>query len=195
MDAAPGWRHNLEGMGTDPMKAAIAGAWNEINTVVETQCELVPPRECSSDMCNNPAVICSARETGGALTPLDEFLCASCAQWEVERTFWSPGWAGRDPRIYLAYVLAGLCVCVDTGDDGPPPRAADARARGDRGATTTRPGLCRSFWTPWSPHADTHVARPPGALLQGPGSPIRALMTPSVTGVSPKAPDARRFRP
>ncbi len=162
MDAAPGWRHNLEGMGTDPMKAAIAGAWNEINTVVETQCELVPPRECSSDMCNNPAVICSARETGGALTPLDEFLCASCAQWEVERAFLSPGWAGRDPRIYLAYVLAGLCVCVDTGDDGPPPLQMLARE-----ATEVRRRLDQAF---------AEVFGRPGPRTPTPTSPdLRAL--------------------
>ena len=109
----PHRRHRME---PDPMKVAIAETWRRVDGTLGLLEPLLPLRPCSSGMCTEFAVIATAREAnaGPAVTPLYGALCSQCAKWESERASLSLSWVGRDPRIYLAYARAGLCICVDT---------------------------------------------------------------------------------
>ncbi len=98
------------------MDAAIRAAWEAAEEAMQSAPLVQPRQTCCRSMCDEPGVMQLATEGGGparpSVTPLAGVVCLNCAGWEVVSASLSSGWAGRDPRIYLAYAKAGLCVSV-----------------------------------------------------------------------------------
>jgi hypothetical protein len=101
------------------MDAAIRDTWEAADEAMQSAPPIEPRQQCCTSMCTEPGVMRLATEGCGptrpSVTPLDGVVCTKCAGWEVVRASVSGAWAGRDPRIYLAYAKAGLCVSVQTG--------------------------------------------------------------------------------
>lgn len=139
------------------MDQAIAETWESVDAHLESLLPLNPEVRCCIAMCNDPAVIGAAREEGDprqpSVTPLDGSLCWNCAWWEAERASLSGLWP--DPRTYLAYVKAGLCVCIGT-EVAPLAMTAEAaeRLRGSLDAAFADVFGPRSPVTPPPPSPD-----------------------------------------
>ena len=118
------------------MDTAIQSTWDKVGETIRGLEPLDPPRRCHVAVCSEPAVIFGAREHGTlsktTVTPMDVTFCRVCAWWETERASML-AWAGRDPRLYLAYVRAGLCVRTGLDSDETPLRLTVDGGRTMRG--------------------------------------------------------------